>query len=178
MLGAQIDGDFRGRDADNITGDGVSVIYRSDGIFQQLIKRLFGVGFGGILRSGLGFNVCGLFGRGRSDFLCRGLFYLDLVAHFFTTSLMIQDGTEAPAVIPIRPSPGNRDVSSSDASATKKNARTFFAAKLCQMQAVRAVRTADDDHCVAYPGKRGCFSAFLDVAPHIVSNILKFVHLF
>ena len=159
MLGAQVNGDFRGRDADNITGDGVSVIYRSDGIFQQLIKRLFGVGLpGGILRSGLGFNVCGLFGRGRSDFLCRGLFYLDLVAHFFYYLLNDPGRHRGPGRNSDTALPRQPGCVQFRCIGDKKHIRTFFAAKLCQMQAVRAVRTADDDHRIAYPGKRGCFS--------------------
>ena len=159
MFGAQIDGDFRGRDADNITGDGVSVIYRSDGIFQQLIKRLFGVGLpGGILRSGLGFNVCGLFGRGRSDFLCRGLFYLNLVAHFFYYLLNDPGWHRGPRRNSDTALPRQPGCVQLRCTGDKEYVRAFFAAKLCQMQAVRAVRTADDDHCIAYPGKRGCFS--------------------
>ena len=159
MLGAQVDSDFRGRDADYIAGDGVPVVYRSDGVFQQFIKRLFGVGLpGGNLRNGLGFNGCGLFNRGRSDFLCSGLFYLDLVAHFLYYLLnnpRWHRGSGRNSDTAVYRQPGCVQFRS---VGEEKNTCAFFPAQFCKVQAVCAVRSSDDDHRVAYPGKRGCIS--------------------
>lgn len=139
----------------------------------------FGVGLpGGILRAGSA-STCAVSSAAvaatSSAVVCSTLIS-SLI--FFTTSLMIQDGTEAPAVIPIRPSPGNRDVSSSDASATKKTLAHFSrqSSARCRLFALCAPpMTIIASHI---PAREVASLCLLDVAPHIVSNILKFVHLF
>ena len=165
VLGAHINGDFGGRDGDNITGNSVSVIYHSDGIFQQFIKRLLGVGLDGgfLLSRGLGFygsGLCGggLFDRGRSDILCSGLFHNDFVAHFFY--YLLYD--------PRRHRSAGRDADQSGACESgtvqlfgvgnKNDLPTVFAAKLREMETVGAVRASDHDHGVAYGGQPDRFS--------------------